>query len=441
MMSKAGAAVSDISPLKPMFLFGYPHVSRTSVGIHDPLYASALCIDDGSAVVMFIAVDVLLLSHETVGTCRAAISSATHMPPESILISTTHTHSAPATISLLGFRDDPVVPPVDPGYLDIVCRGIIDAGIEAVASAVPAQAALTSADARGVGGSRHALDGESDPEVGILFLRREADRSPLALSLVYSMHPTVLHEDSKWVSADLIGYARDNLRHHLPGVHVLYHTGPCGNQSPRYHVSGQTFGEAERLGIKLAGAVLESVGSLRDSDFGPVTVASRQRFVTLPGRDFPSVSEAETMLGEAVQQYERLKRDGAPHGPVRTAECGIFGAEERVTMARAQSAGELDALWDAYTPTEVQVLRVGPGLFVGLPGELFVEYGLDIKRSSPAQAFVISLANGELQGYIVTPGAGGYESGLSLFAPEAGALLVDAAVGLMEQMVQTQPLA
>ena len=33
----------------------------------------------------------------------------------------------------------------------------------------------------------------------------------------------------------------------LPGAQVLYHTGPSGNQSPRYHVSGQTFAEAERL--------------------------------------------------------------------------------------------------------------------------------------------------------------------------------------------------
>ena len=110
-------------------------------------------------------------------------------------------------------------------------------------------------------------------------------------------------------------------------------------------------------------------------------------------------------------------------------------------MARAQRAGEVDALREAYTPTEVQVLRVGSAFFVGLPGELFVEYGRDIKQSAPAQTFVISLANGELQGYIVTPGTGGYESGLSLFAPEAGAVLVGAALDLIEQMLQAGPSA
>ena len=35
MTLKAGTAVIDISPEKPMFLVGYPHVERTSEGIHE----------------------------------------------------------------------------------------------------------------------------------------------------------------------------------------------------------------------------------------------------------------------------------------------------------------------------------------------------------------------------------------------------------------------
>ena len=52
----------------------------------------------------------------------------------------------------------------------------------------------------------------------------------------------------------------------------------------------------------------------------------------------------------------------------------------------------------------------------------------------PGRAFVISLANGELQGYIVTPeadAAGGYEAACSFFRPEAGAAMADEAVRLM----------
>ena len=60
------------------------------------------------------------------------------------------------------------------------------------------------------------------------------------------------------------------------------------------------------------------------------------------------------------------------------------------------------------------------------PGELFVEYGLTVKRRL-ADTYVISLANGDLQGYVVTEEAarqGGYEASNALFGPEAGEALV-----------------
>ena len=44
MSLSAGVAVRDISPRQPIFLAGYPHLSRDSTGIHDPLLASALCL-------------------------------------------------------------------------------------------------------------------------------------------------------------------------------------------------------------------------------------------------------------------------------------------------------------------------------------------------------------------------------------------------------------
>jgi hypothetical protein len=86
----------------------------------------------------------------------------------------------------------------------------------------------------------------------------------------------------------------------------------------------------------------------------------------------------------------------------------------------------------------VQVLRIGDCLLAGLPGEVFVEYGLEIKARASARTFVITLANGDLQGYLVTPEAarvGGYEAANTLFAPEAGEALVRTALGLVRNLV------
>jgi hypothetical protein len=80
------------------------------------------------------------------------------------------------------------------------------------------------------------------------------------------------------------------------------------------------------------------------------------------------------------------------------------------------------------SPAEIQVVRIGPWRFVAWPGEFFVEYGLQLKASAP-DAFLITLANGELQGYIATPEAdarGVYEARNAVFAPANGAAFVAA---------------
>jgi hypothetical protein len=433
---KAGVAARDVSPTKPMFLVGYPHVPRTSTGIHDPLLASALYLDDGKTKLMLIALDVVFIHHDTARECRAAISKATGIPAQNILTSATHTHSGPITAFMLSWSHDPVVPPADPAYIEMFRDKIIEAGIEAYKNAGPARLAITTANVSGVGCNRLSPDGPRDPEASILFVKRASDGKPLALNLTYGMHPTVLHEDSTVVSGDFPAFTRRHLEEALGGVNVLYHNGTSGNQSPRHHVRGQTLAEAERLGRSLGEQVLGAVRALRDPDFrDDVELAAAQKFVELPARTFPPVAEAEARLRRVMENYERLKREGAPRATVRTAECVTFGGEELVTMAKAQARGETEQWRRSYTPSEVQAFRIGDTLIVGLPGELFVEYGLEIKRRAPGHTIVITLANGELQGYIVTPendAEGGYEATNSFFRPESGRILVETALGLLK---------
>jgi neutral ceramidase len=126
---------------------------------------------------------------------------------------------------------------------------------------------------------------------------------------------------------------------------------------------------------------------------------------------------------------------------VRTAEVAMFGAEALLTLSRANESGDVDQLLDRLRPFEVQVLRLGQLCLVGLPGELFAEYALLLKRGASARAFVITYANGELQGYIVTreaAAAGGYEAASSLFEPEAGMTLVNAALAGVSALMRDQ---
>ena len=69
-MLRAGACQSDITPGNSTFLYGYPHVSRDSTGVHDPLLSSSLYLDDGGTGVLLIACDVIFLGRDLVN--RAA---------------------------------------------------------------------------------------------------------------------------------------------------------------------------------------------------------------------------------------------------------------------------------------------------------------------------------------------------------------------------------
>jgi len=430
----AGVAARDISPQSPLFLVGYPHVERFSRGIHDPLLVTALYLSDGTTGLLSIAVDLLFVPHGLVRDVREEIATRTGVPPGQVMISATHTHSGPITNEILSWREDPLVPPPDPAYLALVREALVNAAAEAVSNARPAELAVTSAHSEGVGGNRLSADGVRDPEVGLIYLRSLSDHRPLALQLIYSMHPTVLHEDSPYVSADFPGYTRLFVQRAFPGLRLLYHNGPCGNLSPRYHVRSQTFAESRRLGELLGQQVATALATLEDGDFASeVPLAAARQFIDLPSRDFGTVEQAEQGLAEAQADYARLQAEGAPHGPVRTAECTVFGAEERVTLARAQAEGATARILADYLPIEIQVLRIGAACLACLPGECFIEYALELKRRVPG-TFVVSLANGELQGYIPTPDATGYEARLSFFEPAAGQRMIETAAQLAAEL-------
>ncbi|MEI6518704.1 MAG: neutral/alkaline non-lysosomal ceramidase N-terminal domain-containing protein [bacterium] len=434
----AGACIRDVSPQSPMFLVGYPHVPRISTGIHDPLLASAICLRNDASAVLLMAIDMLFIGTAFARKVRKEISIQTGLPESHIFISCTHTHSGPVMVDILSWRDDPCVPPVDEKYLAFLQDGIVAAAVEAAKTPHKATLAWTTADASGVGSNRLSVDGVTDSEVGILAVQK-VNGDLLAISTIYGMHPTVLHEDSTLVSGDFPAYTRQHLREKYgDDIVVVYHNAPCGNQSPRYAVKAQTFEEAERLGRMLGERVSDAINGLKEEDFSADVIVSgmMDSIETIP-RIIPTVADAEEMLKNRNDEFERLKAENAGHVLVRTAECAIFGAEETVVLAHAQETGELSRIHDDYRQADVQAIQIGNLTLVGWPCELFTEYAFELKTRCAGNVYAVSLVNGELQGYIVTKQAmkeGGYEAANSLFTPATGEMLVNAGVKLVEKL-------
>jgi hypothetical protein len=67
---------------------------------------------------------------------------------------------------------------------------------------------------------------------------------------------------------------------------------------------------------------------------------------------------------------------------------------------------------------------------------MFVEFALAVKEKAP-DTYIIALANGELQGYLVTEEAaaeGGYEASNAIFGPASGGLLVATSLELLRSL-------
>jgi len=430
----AGAASIDITPTQSLHLFGYPHVERFSTGVHDPLLASALYVCAGDGEALFVATDIIFVSKKLVASARQRINVSTGIAPDSILISATHTHSGPGTVRYASNEADPTVPEPDEEYLQQLEDGIVEAACRSVKKTERAEIGVATADGSCVGSNRRDPAGMSHPDVPVLMVRSLDNNVNLAAMLICSMHPTVLHEDSTLISGDFPGLARQYLQQHALGEScvVLHHSGASGNQSPRHVIRETSFAEATRLGEELGKAVASSIENVQFRD--AVAIRSKRIETQLPLRAFPSDDEARRELDQARTRFEQLQSTGAPPPEIRTAECDVFGAEETLTLSRAAANGKLQAYAETCLPAEVQVISVGPWNFVALPGELFIEFALEIEANSP-NTHVITLANGELQGYLVTEEAlreGGYEASNALFkSPDSGRKLVQVASELL----------
>ncbi|WP_298649922.1 neutral/alkaline non-lysosomal ceramidase N-terminal domain-containing protein [uncultured Proteiniphilum sp.] len=433
---KAGAAFTNITPQDSHFLHGYPFVERTSTGTHDLLLSSALYLSDGKEEVLFISNDIIYISKDMVTRIRRVISEKKGIPASNIMIAATHTHSGPVTVDCIISENDPIVPKVDRDYLRYMEKKTVQAAFQAIENAVSAEIAFVTGDATGAGTNRHDPSGAKDMEVPAMIVRNSRNKEYIASMLVCSMHPTILHEDSRLYSSDFPYFVREKLQQELLGTDcpVIYFTGTAGNQSPRHVTKSNTFEEAHRIGEIVAGSILSKLTEdiVYSSEW---TVRSVQTGTDLPKRKFPAVEWAQQRRDKAKKRFEELGKSSGNRQEVRTAEVDWFGAEELLFLTKKAQSNLLDEAYKNCLPAEIQMIRIGYWSFIAWPGEIFAEYGLELKALYK-NISLITYANGELQGYITTKEAvdkGFYEAGNSLFDYRSGGILIKKTIDLLER--------
>jgi neutral ceramidase len=434
---RAGVAELDISPPVGVQLVGYPTVIRNNTGIHDPIFADCLVLDDGKKRIALIASDLVGFSKDFVARLRAAVQADTGIPGANLLACCSHTHAGPRTAAYVFEEEKAMGGRVENAYLDTLMQHLRGLVKRAVANLRPARIGFGRGKAgveKGIGGNRHDPRGLADPGVGVIGVQDESGEW-MAVLVKYSLHPTVLQMDNTLVTADYPWGIRSVIKERHHRAAFLFAQGATGDQSSRYFRKGQTFEEAERFGRVIgeeADRVLASLAWTRE----PV-LASASVQVEPVWKGIPPIPELESRIARYWEELHALEARGAPYVEQQTCYLDRLGMELTLGMARAHARGE-KAPWEWDAPLEVHVLRIGDACIVGYQGEVFVEYTLATEKCSTfAHTYVFTLSNGIGPGYVVDRASAEkrlFEAGASMMKPETGQKIVDAASRLMAQL-------
>src|SRR5215207_1225241 len=146
---RAGVAQVNVTPPVGAWMAGYPPElgqvdefpdnikgsvgrKKPSTGAHDPLWAKALVLDTGEARAAIVSIDTLVVTKAFTGLVRGEAQARWGIPPQNLLINTTHTHSAPDVFGLHSPRSEALEQQLYDGVIGAIgaaCAGLVEAKI------------------------------------------------------------------------------------------------------------------------------------------------------------------------------------------------------------------------------------------------------------------------------------------------------------------------
>lgn len=193
-----GAAEVDVTPrrLNGVWLAGYKPNRRAREIDEGGICIRALALGEPGAGLLIVIADTCLISGAQAAAWARAIARHVPLPPERILIITSHTHSGPDVCFLFGG--------VPPDYYLQFRRGVIRAARDAwAARAHAAMFAGTSSHTLGIP-RRHAR-GQQDTENQVVVLQWRRGKETAATLMNIGCHGVVYPRQSELLSADLPG--------------------------------------------------------------------------------------------------------------------------------------------------------------------------------------------------------------------------------------------
>jgi hippurate hydrolase len=349
---KVGFGDVDVTPnigkdQKPVFLAGFGE-NRRATGVHDPIMARAIVLDDGKQKIAMVSVDVVGLFHPVIERVRKKLPGIDY-----VLVSATHNHEGPDTLGLWG--PNPFTSGIDKDYLNNLEDGCVKAVQLAVGSVKDANSAV------GQIAAGELLRDARKPEIkhdtlSVISFTDPASGKPSGLLVQWNNHPEDMDDKNTLVTADFVGVVVKQLKEKY-GCPVVYFTGTVGGlmtslRLPVTDAAGKeipngSFERLERYSSLVTAKAVQAIEKSQQATLTPFSVKTKS--ILLP---------MENMLYRLAWQAGTLSREMYEWNGDATPK------EFKPTK---------DVSKPVAAKTELGLLRLGEVEIAVIPGEIYPE--------------------------------------------------------------------
>jgi hypothetical protein len=466
-----GWAQESIVPNRPVAIGGQ-YETRISGHVHDPLTVTALVMEtreQGRSLeqVVWVSCDLVGIRKQSVDRVRERIArELPELDPRKIIISATHTHTAPALtdteesdlhpydfarswayripdggqnvmrpLEYAAFMEDQIGSAIVRAWKSRA-PGELGHALSHVSVARNRRAVFFDGTTRMYGDTRDPMfshpEGASDDSLDVIFFWREGKLVGLAVTIYC---PSQVVEGESSLSADFWHDTRRMLREqHSSELFVLPLCGASGDQSPHIQVgrlAEEKMLEQRRTSYRqeIARRIVRSIEEVTDLAYATrrtyVRLGHRVEEIALPVWLVPEsrFRESSANVNRGNDQLERL-----------TAPEYIRWRVDRTMVARY----ELQKTDPLYR-TELHAVRLDDLALVTNPFELFTDYGLRMKARSPAAQTSVVQLTADCPAYLATERAilgGGYSARIDdgVVGPPGGRQLVEETTRILNEL-------
>ncbi|MFM2142112.1 MAG: hypothetical protein RLZZ476_656, partial [Verrucomicrobiota bacterium] len=399
---RAGVATVDISPTEFPRIIAGGFLEGRGEKLADKLFVRSFVLDDGKMKIAFAIVDTCMMEQSLIDEAKGIAAKQCGIPVDRMMVSATHTHSAPAAMGCLGTRKDTV-------YAKFLTPKIAEAIVAANAALQPARIGWGSYDDWEHTHNRRWIrlpgkevvdpfgqptgranmhpgylskdvvgpSGPVDPQLSVIALQT-LDGKPLGVLANYSQH----YFGTAPVSADYFGLFCKHLAAKLgqqgdgngPFVCAMSQ-GTSGDQMWMDYGAEKKTITIDTYASEVADSAIKALQTVKYVDHAPLGMIEKTLELKYRVPDEKRLTWARPIAAKIENDLPKSKEE-------------VYAREALILHERQK------------TNVKLQAIRIGDLSIATLPNEVYAITGLKLRAASAFKThFNIELANGA-EGYI-----------------------------------------